>query len=48
LLFNVKNVTNTQTPLLEYGGSTPTRSSPVLFGTTFRPREYDFDVLYHF
>jgi iron complex outermembrane recepter protein len=48
LLFNVKNVTNTQTPLLEYGGSTPTRSSPVLFGTTFRPREYDLDALYHF
>jgi len=48
LLINVKNVTNTQTALLEYGGTTPTRNSPVLFGTTFRPREYDLDVLYHF
>ncbi len=47
-MLNVKNVTNTQTPLLEYGGSTTTRTSPVLFGTTFRPREYDVDVLYHF
>jgi outer membrane receptor protein involved in Fe transport len=48
LLFNVKNVTNTQTPLLEYGGVTTVRNSPLLFGTTFRPREYDFDVLYRF
>ena len=43
-----KNIFNSDTPTMLLGGSTATRTSPIFFGQTFRPREFALSALYHF
>jgi len=47
-LLTAKNLFNSDKPTMLVGGSSATRTSPVFFGQTFRPREFAFTALYHF
>jgi outer membrane receptor protein involved in Fe transport len=47
-LVTAKNLFNSDKPTMLVGGSSATRTSPILFGQTFRPREIALTTLYRF